>query len=186
MADAEIVIDEPESEPVGVRFAADAEAEPADAESAPVGGRFAADTAVEPADADSVPVGARSAGDTAVELAGADSRAERAPTSTNNAVDVILDESWIAARDPEHYTIQVMALKDRQKLESIVRDRDDLAPWAIYTASGSRGTVHVLVQGDYPDVDSARAARDSFPARIQKPDNLWIRRFAMVQALLEP
>ena len=64
-------------------------------------------------------------------------------------------------------------------------DHAELAPWAIYTVTGSRGTVHVLVQGDYADVESARAARDAFPRRVQKTDQLWIRRFAMVQALLE-
>jgi septal ring-binding cell division protein DamX len=42
-----------------------------------------------------------------------------------------------------------------------------------------------LVQGDYPDVEAARAARDTFPAGIQRIEDLWIRKFSMVQRLIE-
>jgi DamX protein len=94
-------------------------------------------------------------------------------------------EDWIRAQDPEHYTIQVMALSDRAVLEGLLEGREALAPFAIYVVQKDTSPLHVLVQGSYPDVESARAARDAFPRRLQRPDKLWIRRFTMVQRLLE-
>ena len=43
----------------------------------------------------------------------------------------------------------------------------------------------VLVQGDYPDLNSARHALQAFPEDLQKREKLWIRRFERVQKLLE-
>jgi hypothetical protein len=34
-------------------------------------------------------------------------------------------------------------------------------------------------------VETARAARDAFPAGLQKRGELWIRKFEMVQRLIE-
>jgi septal ring-binding cell division protein DamX len=42
----------------------------------------------------------------------------------------------------------------------------------------------VLVQGDYPDAQQARAAARDFPASIEQSDKLWIRRFLMLQGLI--
>jgi septal ring-binding cell division protein DamX len=95
------------------------------------------------------------------------------------------DEAWIAAQDPGHYTIQVMALSDLDLLKEQVEGFEELAPFAIYTVQKSTSPLHVLVQGNYPDVNAARAAQNSFPRKIQRKDRLWIRRFEMVQRLLE-
>ena len=95
------------------------------------------------------------------------------------------DEAWIAAQDPDHYTIQVMALSDLDLLKEQVEGFESLAPFAIYTVQKSTSPLHVLVQGSYPDVNAARAAQNSFPRKIQRKDRLWIRRFEMVQRLLE-
>ena len=67
----------------------------------------------------------------------------------------------------------------------ISRGYEDLAPFAIYSVQKSANPLHVLVQGSYPDADSARAVQNRFPRKIQKKDRLWIRRFERVQALLE-
>jgi len=95
------------------------------------------------------------------------------------------DEAWIAAQDPDHYTIQVMALSDLELLRKQVEGFEALAPFAIYTVQKDTSPLHVLVQGSYPDVESARAVQNVFPRKIQKRDKLWIRRFEMVQRLLE-
>jgi septal ring-binding cell division protein DamX len=113
------------------------------------------------------------------------------PIAAEAAPAVVADEpllrgeDWIAAQDPARYTIQVMALNDRGVLEGIVAGYEDLAPFAIYTVQKSTSPLHVLVQGSYPDVASARAVQNRFPRKIQKKDKLWIRRFERVQALLE-
>lgn len=120
------------------------------------------------------PVEARTAGEN--DLAKPQSPANQAPT--------ILGPAWIRERDPNHYTIQVIALSSRKKLEDLLAGHNDLAPMAIYQATGSKGTLHVLVQGDYPDLEAVRAARDTFPTAIQPRDRLWIRKFGMVQKLV--
>ena len=98
---------------------------------------------------------------------------------------LIGDEAWIEQQNPDHYTIQVMALADRSVIEGLLEPFEAFAPFAIYTVQKSTNPLHVLVQGSYPDVDSARAAQARFPRKIQRRDRLWIRRFEMVQKLLE-
>jgi TPR repeat protein len=88
---------------------------------------------------------------------------------------------WILARDPNHYTLQVIALSNRKKLEDLLAGHNELAPLSIYQATGSKGTLHVLIQGDYPTLEAVRAARDAFPREVQQRDQLWIRKFIGVQ-----
>jgi len=95
------------------------------------------------------------------------------------------DETWISMQEPEHYTIQVVALRDRDKLLRFIDLHPEWSPWAIYQQTLKDRPLWVLVQGDYSDVEQARKARQQFPAKIQKRDKLWIRQFKMVQALLQ-
>ena len=43
----------------------------------------------------------------------------------------------------------------------------------------------VRVQGAYANVEAARTARDNFPTGFQKRKDLWIRKFGMIQRLIE-
>ena len=97
----------------------------------------------------------------------------------------ILDEAWIRAQNPQHYTIQVMALRSRDKVQEFMEDYKAFAPFAVFTVQKGSAPLHVMLQGSYPDVASARAAKARFPRPIQQQDALWIRRFEMVQRLLE-
>jgi hypothetical protein len=92
---------------------------------------------------------------------------------------------WIRAQNPEHYTLQVIALRAPDRLMEFVAEHPDWAPYAIYLPPGNERPLSVLVQGVYPDVEAARAAAQSFPPGLQKPDQIWIRKFGMVQELLE-
>ncbi|MFC1720149.1 hypothetical protein ACFL00_03300 [Pseudomonadota bacterium] len=94
-------------------------------------------------------------------------------------------EAWIAERNPEHYTIQVIALSQPEKLHQFITEQPDLEPFAIYRQTRYKKPLWVLVQGDYPDLNSARLALRAFPETMQRREKLWIRRFEMVQRLLE-
>ena len=96
----------------------------------------------------------------------------------------IRDEAWILSQNPDHYTIQVIGLSSVETLEALVAGNEALAPFAIYTVQRSSKPIHVLVQGDYADVDAARAAVAAFPHQISKPDEVWIRQFNMIQQLI--
>ena len=105
--------------------------------------------------------------------------AAEAPTSSK------WDEDWLREREPDRYTIQVIALSQPEKLQAYIGTHEELAPFAIYGQTRYQRPVYVLVQGDYPDVDSARQAARNFPEDLQQRDKLWVRRFEMVQRLLE-
>lgn len=94
-------------------------------------------------------------------------------------------EDWIRDRDPEHYTIQVIALSAPEKLHMFMASHLDLEPFAIYRQARYKNLLWVLVQGDYADLNSARIALQGFPEGMQERKKLWIRRFQMVQSLLE-
>ncbi|MEE4217684.1 MAG: SPOR domain-containing protein [Xanthomonadales bacterium] len=94
-------------------------------------------------------------------------------------------ESWILAQNPKHYTIQAIALSDREKLLSLLEGHEYLAPYAIYTVQRSTSPLYVLVQGIYPTVEEARTARDKFPRAINRPSRVWIRQFGKVQQIIE-
>jgi len=92
--------------------------------------------------------------------------------------------SWILGQNPEHYTIQAIALRSLPKLQSLTKGYDHLAPFATYTVELKGKPLYVLVQGNYPNVESARRARDNFPRAINRPDRVWIRQFSKIQQLI--
>jgi hypothetical protein len=94
-------------------------------------------------------------------------------------------EAWIRARNPEHYTIQVIALREPDLLREFIAAHPDWQPFAIYQPAGNERPLHVLVQGDYADVEAARAAVAKFPAGLQKAERMWIRKFGKVQERIE-
>jgi TPR repeat protein len=94
-------------------------------------------------------------------------------------------ESWIAEQDPEHYTIQVIALSEPEKLYQFIAEQPGLEPFAIYRQTRYKNPLWVLVQGDYPDLNSARLSLQAFPETLQQRQKLWIRRFEVVQRALE-
>ncbi len=73
----------------------------------------------------------------------------------------------------------------RKSCINSLRNNPGLEPFAIYRQTQYKKPLWVLVQGDYPDLNSARLALQAFPETLQQREKLWIRRFEMVQRLLE-
>ncbi len=94
------------------------------------------------------------------------------------------DEAWILARNGEHHTIQVIALKNLQSMTRLIDAHPEMTPFAIYRQGDEKAPLYVLVQGDYSTIDAARAAQQQFPTSLAKPSQLWIRRYGMVQDLI--
>lgn len=107
-----------------------------------------------------------------------------APESRTNAPLQTPDETWIRARNPNHYTIQVIALQQPDKLLSFIQRNQDWAPFAIYQQEFKGDPLWIMVQGDYPDLIKAREAVRKFPTDIQSRERLWVRRFVVVQGQL--
>ncbi|MBT8039542.1 MAG: SEL1-like repeat protein [Gammaproteobacteria bacterium] len=96
----------------------------------------------------------------------------------------VLEESWILAQNPSHYTIQVMALGSVERLLAVIDGYEQWSPFAIYSVANEGRPLFVLVQGVYENVEAARAARDVFPRGVQRPSQVWIRQFERIQSLI--
>ena len=117
-----------------------------------------------------------------------DNPVQRQAESGRNQIDAsntIHNETWLLARNPDHYGIQAIGLSDREKLVALLQGHEHLAPFAIYTVELSNGPLYVLVTGDYATVEAARLARDRYPNAINPPDKVWIRRFEKIQDIIK-
>ena len=109
---------------------------------------------------------------------------ETPPETGIDASSGVNGAAWIRARDPAHYTLQVIALLDAAKLHAFIQRYPQLQPFAIYQSTWKGSPLWVLLQGDYVTAEQAQAARDSFPTDLQPRARLWPRRFGMVQGTL--
>jgi addiction module HigA family antidote len=109
---------------------------------------------------------------------------KKRPQDVGADSSAIKNESWILTQPPTHYTIQVIALSSKAKVESLIEGFETLAPFATYTVQTNTKPIHILIQGDYLTVDAARTARDAFPHEISPPNRVWIRQFEMIQQLI--
>ncbi len=91
------------------------------------------------------------------------------------------DKSWVLSRNPEHFTIQVIALLNRDKLQAFIAQNESFEPFAILESRWNGRPLWVLLQGDYPSADEANAARLVFPDGLQEREKLWVRRFSNLQ-----
>jgi septal ring-binding cell division protein DamX len=162
--------------------------EPFAAEAAGTDGDEAVAAEAAGTDGEPTPIAAEAAptdGEEAVAAEAASTDGDPSSVAAEAAPTGFLDEDWIRAQDPQHYTIQVMALRSRESIVELTQNFGELAPFAVFTVQKGSNPLHVLLQGNYPDVESARLGKERFPRAIQKQDALWIRRFDMVQKLLE-
>ena len=106
--------------------------------------------------------------------------------SSQSAPFTLHPTSWILTQPPTHYTIQVIGLRSKPALSTLIKNHENLAPFATYTQQKNNKPLHILIQGNYPSIESARQAKDNFPPSIQKPKDVWIRQFQKIQALITP
>ena len=110
----------------------------------------------------------------------ADAAPEVLPTPGQDA-----GETWILQQDPERYTIQVIALSAPDKLHAFIAANPDRSPFALYRQIHYQRPLWVMVQGNYEDAEAAHEAVQSFPGGLHLRHDLWIRKFGMVQRLIE-
>lgn len=91
------------------------------------------------------------------------------------------EQSWLKARNPKHYTVQLYSGKDIGTLKEIAAATASAEPQAYYSTGSRSGPWYSLVAGDYPDAAAAQAAaaRLSDRSPALKP---WVRRFEEIQA----
>jgi DamX protein len=90
--------------------------------------------------------------------------------------------NWLESRSPEHYTLQLVAARDRDAVQRFVARHGIKAPYAIFERRLDGRPWYALVAGDYPDRAAALRARDALPAGIRAAD-VWPRTFASIREL---
>jgi septal ring-binding cell division protein DamX len=104
---------------------------------------------------------------------------------TGPGPSIFFPTTWIKSQNPNHYTIQVIGLSKKTSLENLIKGHENLAPFATYTLQRNNKPLHLLIQGVYPNVEDARKAKANFPKSIQKPKDIWIRKFEKIQELIK-
>jgi len=89
------------------------------------------------------------------------------------------DKAWILARNPRHYTIQLIAM-DRPKVMALTQ-KWQLQPPPVYFST--RGNLTAVLYGDYASQQAAAKAGAALRQRLSgiRP---WIRSFASIQQVL--
>jgi len=130
--------------------------------------------AVQVAPHEPVPVRARNLGQ-------AKSSPTHATVQAQTALDkALLSETWLMARDPGHYTIQLVAVHSRQGIERYV-SRHKLSGNMAYFVSQKNGRpLYALVYGDFSALAPAKQAIGQLPETIRQTGT-WIRPFSGVQ-----
>ena len=126
----------------------------------------------EPQAAAAVQHSAESAQDLAVPAA-ADEEHQLPPPSTGPELG---DKEWILARNPRHYTVQLMAM-DRPKVMALTKQWQ-LQPPPVYFST--QGNLTAALYGDYASQQAAAKAGEALRQRLRgiRP---WIRSFASIQ-----
>lgn len=91
----------------------------------------------------------------------------------------VRDADWLLARPPSHFTLQLIGVRSPDSLRGYLRDHAIPAPVAYFRTLLKGSDWYVLVQGDYPSMEGARAAAAALPAAVRK-DKPWPRRFTNI------
>jgi septal ring-binding cell division protein DamX len=104
--------------------------------------------------------------------------AKKAPQTKS---EVIQGSQWVVVQPGGNYTLQLLASSERKALDAFVAEYAGLrAPLAGFEQQRSGKTLHVLIQGSYPDRAKAEAAVKMLPGKL-KP---WIRDFAGIKMVM--
>ncbi len=93
--------------------------------------------------------------------------------------------AWIAAQDPERYTLHIASMESQQGVDEFI-NRYELGSEAAYFTANKKGKIwHSVIYGSFDGPEAARAAAARLPATIRdsKP---WVRKFASVTKHMVP
>jgi len=90
---------------------------------------------------------------------------------------------WLNSRSKGRYTLQLVGSRNRASVEKFVRDHKIAQPYAIFERKLDGRPWYSLVAGDYPDRDSAAAARERLPESLAR-SGVWPRTFESIMESL--
>lgn len=107
----------------------------------------------------------------------AETRPAPAPTVTRGTLH---DALWLLRQDPEHYTIQALAVSTEAAARRFYETAAPGLEAGLAPTRRAGQTWHVLVLGTYPDAETARRAIPALPEAVQK-SRPFIRRIGDLQ-----
>lgn len=108
--------------------------------------------------------------------------AAQASSPVASAPIVLLDDNWILARDPTHYTVQVSSSPNRESAQAVAQRLT--APTALYVQAGANNTWYNVIHGDFADIKSARDALSSLK-KADPASQAWVRSIGAIQRKLQ-
>lgn len=93
------------------------------------------------------------------------------------------DTDWLLSRQPNHYTLQILASANRQTISQLLTDHQLPDRSAEYSFNNNGKQWFNLVMGDYTNLQSARSAIRKLPASVRAL-NPWVRRFDSIQRVI--
>ncbi|MDX5333865.1 MAG: SPOR domain-containing protein [Gammaproteobacteria bacterium] len=105
-------------------------------------------------------------------------REEAAPPQATRGT--LHDALWLLRQDPEHYTIQALAVSTEAAARRFYETAAPGLEAGLAPTRRAGQTWHVLVLGTYPDADTARRAIPALPDPVQK-NRPFIRRIGDLQ-----
>jgi len=90
-------------------------------------------------------------------------------------------QKWVMARDPEHYTVQLLATADEAHVQRYIKQFELQGRSYYYPIHFRSRLLYVLLTGDYADRTRGQTAMAQLPAAIRK-DQPWLRALSLIQA----
>ncbi|MEM6984977.1 MAG: SPOR domain-containing protein, partial [Pseudomonadota bacterium] len=97
---------------------------------------------------------------------------------------VISGEKWIQRRDPDRFTVQLLAGADEAALRLYARRNGMTSLSAIYRTLRNGNPWFALVHGDFESSGAAREAVATLP-EVWQENSPWIRKFDDVQKAIQ-
>lgn len=101
------------------------------------------------------------------------------PPAAPSATPDLKGVEWVRAQPSDHFTLQLMALKDEQGVRRIIA-RHRLADAAYFPIRRDGRTLYVLVYGSYLSREAATRAAAELPAGLISGQP-WVRNFQALQ-----
>ena len=106
------------------------------------------------------------------------------PIPADKSLVSYLGESWIKSKPGAHWTIQLLAYRDRSKVERFIDEHDLNGKAAYFSERSADGVWFKLVYGSYDSKDKAEFARQNLPPVLTE-FGPWLRRLSSVQSVID-
>lgn len=94
------------------------------------------------------------------------------------------DATWVRARAPDRFTIQIAAGRDLRALRRSARGLPPGVERAWFTSQRDGRNWYALIVGDHPDRERARRAVNELPAQLRR-NQPWIRSFGSIHETMD-